>query len=81
MKIIVSQKNKKVLISFESGKLVDKYAIDKADSFLLCIDRFIKKRKMKIESLKKADLKFENTGLLTERVVRSIIAGLNFNTA
>jgi hypothetical protein len=81
MNILILGKDKKISAIFKCGKIVDKYAIDKADSFLLCIDRFIKKRKMKIESLKKADLKFENTGLLTERVVRSIIAGLNFNTA
>ncbi len=78
MKIIVSQQNKKLLINFKSGKLVDNYAIDKADGFLNVLDRFIKKRKMKLVVLKKADLEFVNVGMLTERVIRAIMLGLRF---
>lgn len=84
MKITVSQKDlpaqagKKILITFEGGKSVDKFVIDKADKFLLVFDRFLKKRKMKIESLQKADLEFENTGVLTERIIKATIIGLRF---
>lgn len=88
MKIIVSQQNKKLLVVFKSGEVVDKYAVDKADGFLLCIDKFVKKRKMEIvslreisrreKSLKKAGLEFVGTGILTERIVRAIMAGLSF---
>lgn len=56
-----------------------KYTISKAEDFLLAIDRFIKKRKIKVESLKKTGLRFENTGILTERIIRSIILGLKFS--
>lgn len=79
MKIIVSQQNKRIKITFEQGKVVDNYLIDKSDSFILALDKFMKKRKMKVESLKKADLKFENTGMLTERVIKSIMLGLQFS--
>ncbi len=79
MKIIVSQQNKKLLIEFHHNEVVFKRSISKAEDFLLAIDRFIKKRKIKIESLKKAGLRFENTGLLTERIIRSIILGLKFS--
>ena len=78
MNIIVSQQNKKILITFKSGNVVDNYAIDKADSFVNVLDRFVKKRKMKLAVLKKANLEFVNTGILTERVIRSIITGLRF---
>jgi len=78
MNIIVSQQNKKILITFKSGNVVDNYAIDKADSFVNVLDRFVKKRKMKLAVLKKANLEFVNTGILTERVIRSIIIGLRF---
>lgn len=78
MKIIVSQQGKKLLITFKQGSVVDNYSVDKSDEFLGCVDKFFKKRKMKIESLKKTSLEFENTGMLTERVVRAIIAGLQF---
>ena len=78
MKITVTQKYKKLLVSFKSGNVVDNYAIDKADEFLAAIDKFIKRRKMHIKVLKKTDLKFVNTGILTERVIRSIMLGLRF---
>ena len=78
MKIIVSQKDKRILITFKSGKSVDKFVIDKAEEFLGVVDRFIKKRKIDLVSLRKADLKFENTGILTERVIRAIMLGLCF---
>ena len=80
MKIKIIQQDKKLIAEFHYGKDVDKYSLDKAEDFLLAIDKFIKKRKMKIESLKKASLRFENTGLLTERIIKAIIGGLCFNT-
>ena len=78
MKIKIIQKDKKLLVTFESGKLVDKFTIAKAEDFLGVVDRFIKKRKIDLVSLRKADLKFENTGILTERVIRAIMLGLCF---
>ena len=79
MKIKIIQKDKKLLVTFESGKLVDKFTIAKAEDFLGVVDRFIKKRKIDLVSLRKADLKFENTGILTERVTRAIMLGLCFD--
>lgn len=76
MKIIISQQGKKILITFKNGKAVDKYQVDKADEFLLCVDKFLKRRKIGIEVFKKAGLEFINVGLLTERVVKAIIVGL-----
>ena len=78
MNIIVSQQNKKILITFKSGNVVDNYAIDKADSFVNVLDRFVKKRKMKLAVLKKANLEFIGTGILTERIIGAIMKGLNF---
>jgi len=78
LKIKIIQKDKKLLVTFESGKLVDKFTIAKAEDFLGVVDRFIKKRKIDLVSLRKADLKFENTGILTERVTRAIMLGLCF---
>jgi len=90
MKIIVSQQNKKLLITFEppqplltkEGKkgrlIVDNYSIAKADGFLLVIDKFIKRRKIGLATLKKANLRFDNVGLLTERTIRAIMLGLGF---
>jgi len=79
LKIKIIQKDKKLLVTFESGKLVDKFTIAKAEDFLGVVDRFIKKRKIDLVSLRKADLKFENTGILTERVIRAIMLGLCFD--
>ncbi len=79
MKITVSQKEKKLEIIFKDGKVVDKYTIAKAEDFLGVVDRFIRKSKIDLVSLRKAGLRFENTGLLTERIIRSIILGLKFS--
>ena len=78
MKIDISQQNKKISIEFQQGNIVGKYKIDKADYFLAAIDRFINKRKVDITVLKKADLNFVGTGILTERIIRAIMKGLNF---
>ncbi len=78
MKIIVSQKEKKLEIIFEGGKVVDKYTIDKAEEFLGVVDRFIRKSRIKLRSFNKVRLEFHNTGLLTERIIRAIILGLCF---
>jgi len=83
VKIIVSQQNKKILITFKSGKAVDpstSLRINKADDFLASVDKFLKKRKMRIECFQKINLEFVNTGLLTERIIKVIILGLRFNT-
>jgi len=78
MEIIISNQDKKILVDFCQSKLVDKFVIDKSDSFLSVLDRFFKKRKMKIAVFQKADLKFVNVSILTERIIRAIIAGLRF---
>ena len=79
MKVIVSQKEKKIEIVFKDNKIVDKYTIDKAEEFLVCLDRFIKKSRIEIKFLKNARLEFCNLGLLTERVIRAIMLGLDFH--
>ena len=88
----------------ERSRRIDNYVIDKADDFLLTldrvvkirqrrqrrqlkksnfyypVDRFLKKSTMDITVLKKANLKFVNVSILTERIIRAIIAGLEFST-
>ena len=78
MKITVFQQDKQIKITFQQGNVVDNYVIDKADDFLLTLDRFLKKSTMDITVLKKANLKFVNVSILTERIIRAIIAGLRF---
>jgi len=78
MKIIISQQGKKISVNFIRKDVVDKFVIDKAEDFLGVVDRFIRKSRIGLVSLRKADLEFENTGMLTERVIRAIILGLSF---
>lgn len=87
MKIIVSQQNlpasrqdKKIIIEFQQrGKLVDKCRIDKADDFLVRIDKFLRKRNNLKNAFSKTEFKFLNVGMLTERIVKAIIKGLILN--
>jgi hypothetical protein len=84
MKIVIGQINQtknKISIEIHHNKDIYSYTIDKADGFLLCIDKFLKKHKIRVESLEKAGLVFVGTGILTERIIRSIMAGLNFHSA
>jgi len=90
MRIIVSQQGKKLSIIFSAqggsasggkdGKVVDKYTIDKAEEFLVCVDKLLKKHHtVKISDFRDAKLEFEGrVGMLTERVVRAIMLGLCF---
>lgn len=95
MKIIVSQEDKKILVEFRWGKAVDtstrlsvnpepsrridKYSVDKAEDFLMCVDKIMRKdHTVNNKSFTKADLEFRGAGLLTERVIRAIIGGLDF---
>lgn len=78
MKIIVSQQDKKIVIEFYHGKTVDNYKVDKAEDFLLVIDKFFEKRDNQKSSIAKADLKFANVSVLTERIIKAIIIGLRF---
>ena len=78
MKIIISQQGKKLSIIFKDGKIVDKYAIAKAEEFLVCVDKLLKKHHTVKIDWKNVRLEFHNTGLLTERIIRSIILGLRF---
>lgn len=77
MKIVISQQGKQIKITLKQGNIVDNYAVDKADEFLLALDRFLKKRRIRsIGHI--GHIKFENTGVLTERIIRAIIIGLRF---
>lgn len=78
MRIIISQEGKKLNIEFKNGSTVDKYTVDKAEEFLVCLDKLFKKRNNVQQKLRIQDLQFENTGLLTERVVRAIMLGICF---
>lgn len=80
MKIIVSQQDKKILITFKDKKLEESFIVDKADEFLVCVDKFLKKHYItKLEDfVKNAGLEFYNTGMLTERIIRAIVKGLSF---
>ncbi len=80
MRIIVSQQGKKLSVVFENGKVVDKYTIDKAEEFLVCVDKLLKKHHtVKISDFRDVKLEFEGrVGMLTERVVRAIMLGLCF---
>jgi hypothetical protein len=80
MKIIVSQQqNKKITIEFHYGGVVETYSIDRAEDFLVIVDKFLKKSNNELTIIKNTELEFVNTGVLTERIIRSIIVGLNFS--
>lgn len=79
MRIIVSQQKKQIKITFQQNKLTDVFVVSKSDEFLGCIDKLVRKNKMKLETLRNAHLEFQNTGLLTERIIRAIILGLSIN--
>lgn len=78
MKITVFQQGKNILITFHQGKTVDNYVIDKADEFLMCVDKFIRKRMIcligRISPIR--HIEFINVSMLTERIIKAIIAGL-----
>lgn len=80
MKIIVSQQDKKISVSFIYKDVVDKFVIAKAEDFLGVVDRFVKKRKIGLIGFigQTGYIEFKNTGILTERVVRAIMLGLSF---
>ena len=86
MKITIEQQNKKLVIEFYSdaplrgGRSPDfSVGIDKAEDFLVAIDTFLKRSNNELTIIKNAELEFDGTGLLTERIVRSIMLGLNFH--
>ena len=79
MKIIVSQQDREIRVVFQNKKLEKKFIIAKADEFLECVDKFIRKNKIRTEAFDNAVLEFHNVGLLTERTVRVIIQGLSFS--
>ncbi len=80
MKIIVFQQNKKILITFQQGDTVDNYSVNKAEKFLVCIDKFLKKHHTLKIRFKIHDLRFKNVSLLTERIVRATMVGLCFDS-
>jgi len=90
MRIIVSQQGKKILITLGSERVaahkvgeprpeksgrVDKFIVDKAEDFLTVVDKFLRRRNIG----RIGRIEFENTGILTERVIRSIMLGLRFS--
>lgn len=79
MKIVVSQQDKKLIAEFHNGKNINRYLLEKADDFLVCIDKFLTKyHTTGSDSFKNVKLEFHNTGILTERVIRSIMLGFCF---
>ncbi|MBU2081991.1 hypothetical protein KKH14_01015 [Patescibacteria group bacterium] len=74
MKIIISQLDKKISITFKDKKLEKSFIVDKSDEFLNCVDKL----KLPAENWKNTRLKFDGAGLLTERIIRVIILGLSF---
>ena len=79
MMVIVSQQDKKIEITFKDKKLEKSFVIDKAEEFLVCVDKLLKKRHtVKVSNFRHVKLVFHNTGLLTERVVRATMLGLRF---
>lgn len=79
MKIIIFQQGKEVRVEFHYDGKIETYNLERAEDFLVAIDKFIKKRHTGLDILKNADLEFTDTGLLTERIVRSIMTGLQFS--
>ncbi len=78
MNIVVSQQNKKINITFSDKKLEKNFVVDKSDEFLECVDH-VRNHARAIDKLfRNVKLEFENTGLLTERIIRVIILGLSF---
>ena len=80
MRITVFQQDKKISVNFIHKDIVDKYAIDRAEEFLVCIDKLLRKRKISLISFigQIGHIEFKNAGILTERVIRVIILGLSF---
>ena len=78
MKIIVSQKEKKLEIIFKDKNLKKSFVVGKSDEFLECVDELPPRFSGAGKVWKNARLEFENTGLLTERIIRVIILGLSF---
>ena len=87
MKIIISQQHKKLLIEFYSdaptrsvgGRSPDlSVGVDKADGFINALDRFSKKHKIKSIGQIGSIRRIGPMGVLTERIIRAIIAGLSF---
>lgn len=78
MRIIVSQKEKKIMIIFKDKNLEKSFIVDKSDEFLECVDKLLPHRGRSPAVWKNARLEFRNTGLLTERIIRVIILGLSF---
>lgn len=78
MKIVISQQDKRIKVIFQQNSIADSYEIDKADDFLACVDKFLKRRDNLKNDIAKAGLEFINAGMLTERIIRAIIAGLRF---
>ncbi len=93
MKITISQQDKKILIKFfysdarhrrgrspdldSDGTVGVCVGVDRAEDFLLVVDKFLKKHKIRpIGQI--GHIEFKNTGLLTERIIKAIIAGLRF---
>ena len=92
MKITVSQQNKKINIIFKDKNLEKNFIVTKSDEFLECVSMLVKKNKINLKAFKSVQLEFpahymgearpqsgrQNTGLLTERIIRVIILGLSF---
>ena len=79
VKIIVSQRDRKIGVIFKQKGLVDKYVIDRADDFLNALDRFRKKGKNGRKGrsgVKGVRLEIRQASILTERIIRAILQGI-----
>lgn len=76
LKISIFQKDKKINTEFKLNGVVDKFVLDKADDFLMAIDKFRKKRKIDSTLFKDARLEIKQASLLTERIIRAILQGI-----
>jgi len=76
VKIIVSQRDRKIGVIFKQKGLVDKYVLDRADDFLNALDRFRKKGKNGRKGRKGVKLEIRQASILTERIIRAILQGI-----
>ncbi len=96
MRIVINQSKNNIGIEFRQEKTVDtstwlsvnperirridKFSVDKADDFLVCVDKILKRRHIGLRYfVKNAKLEFLNSSMLTERIIRAIMLGLSFN--
>lgn len=79
MKFLIEQKGRTIFAEFCHRGIVDKYKLDKADDFLLALDKFSRRRKISSTLFKGARFEFNQTSILTERIIKAILQALVFS--